>query len=396
VTAPNTSGTSRPASAGAELGSLSDWVDLLVCPQSGNRLSLHTQSEAERLVGAPLASSRALRSPGSEAPVPIGPTPWVLLREDRRCAYPVVEGVPILLAPEELRPDGRGAAVDLGDPRYAEAYDEMAFYNDQGTREAEDIRQSEAYAIVEPVRRASPEERAAFPEPREVWIDAVYECAAQWDAYRHIAPLTGKRILQLGGTGSHGMKFLLGGAAEAWLVTPMLGEVRCGLALAREIGMRERLRCVLGVAEQLPLASGAFDAIYAGGSLHHTVTADALPEAARILRPGGRFAAVDPWRAPFYRLGVAVFGKREPDVHCRPLTAERAAPMRTAFPEHQRVQHGTLTRYPLLALGKLGVPCGLRTAWRITAIDDAVSSWVPGLRRWGSAAALLGTKAEAV
>jgi len=376
------------------LPGLHDWADLLACPETGGRLTLHSRAEAERLTGAPLRSGRE-PAPHKETPPPTGPTPWVLLRDDLRCAYPVVDGVPILLVPEALRPEGTGDAVSLGDPKYAEAYAEMAFYNDLGTTEAADIRRSEAYAVVEPVWRARPEERAAFPEPRGVWIDAVYECAAQWDAYQHIAPLAGKRILQLGGTGSHGVKFLLGGAAEAWLVTPMLGEVRCGLALARELGVGERLRCVVGVAEQLPLAPGRFDAVYAPGSLHHTVTADALPEAARVLKPGGRFASVDPWRAPFYALGIAVFGKREPDVQCRPLTSGRVAPMATAFPGHAQVQHGTLTRYPLLALGKLGVGCGLSTAWTLTAIDDAVCSWLPGLRRLGSAVALLGTKPEA-
>ena len=386
-------GSSLEADQGA--GGLGDWVDVLTCPENGDPLALRTRAEAERSVGAPLAAGRTVADDGSGGPAPIGPTPWVLLRADSRCAYPVVDGVPILLAPEALRPAGTEIAAGLHDPKYAEAYAEMTFYNDQGTREAEDVRRSEAYAIVEPVWHANLEERATFPEPRRVWIDAVYECAAQWDAYQHIAPLEGKRILQLGGTGSHGIKFVLGGAAEAWLVTPMLGEARCGLALARQVGMSHRFRCVVGVAEELPLASDRFDAIYAGGSLHHTVTAAALPEAARVLKPGGRFAAVDPWRAPFYSVGIAVFGKREPDVHCRPLTRARIAPLLTAFPSHRRIQHGTLTRYPLLALGKLGVPCGLSLAWRLTAIDDAVCSWVPGLRGRGSAVALLGTKTEA-
>lgn len=391
---PRSDVSGRPARVDPAVRGLDGWADLLACPETGHGLTLYPRDEAERLVGVPLVSGR-VPAPHDETPAPIGPTSWVLLRDDRRCAYPIVEGVPILLVPEALRPEGTGAAVRLGDPKYAEAYAEMAFYNDLGTTEATDIRRSEAYAIVEPVRRASQEERATFPAPRGVWIDAVYECVAQWDAYRHIAPLAGKRVLQLGGTGSHGVKFLLGGAAEAWLVTPMLGEVRCGLALAREVGMDERLRCVVGVAEQLPLASGRFDAIYAPGSLHHTLTSDALPEAARVLKPGGRFASVDPWRAPFYALGISVFGKREPDVHCRPLTGERVAPMATAFPDHEQMQHGTLTRYPLLALAKLGVACGLSTAWTLTTIDDAVCSWLPGLRRLGSAVALLGTKPEA-
>ena len=38
-----------------------------------------------------------------------------------------------------------------------------------------------------------------------------------------------KRVLQVGGSGSHAVKFLVAGAAEAWLITPMHGETSVAL-----------------------------------------------------------------------------------------------------------------------------------------------------------------------
>lgn len=369
---------------------VTDLAGLLVCPETKERLRPCSLAEAESSVGSSLVPLReAVES--SKSP-PFGATGTVLLREDLRRAYPVVDGVPILLAPEALGASEERRSFDLRDPRYAEAYEEMAFYNEVASREAEDITTSEAYDLVAPVAGALSEARRSFPYPKEVWIDAVYDCAAQWDAYSHIAPITGRRVLQLGGKGIHAVKFLLGGAAEAWVITPMLGEARCAMALARAVGVEGRLRCVVAIAEELPLAGDSFDAIYSGGSFHHTVTGSAATESERVLKRGGRFAATDPWRAPLYAIGTKVLGKREPSVYCRPLTQERVEPVRRAFGEASIVQHGALTRYPLLALQKFGVSSSLSTAWRLNKLDDAACSLVPGLRGMGSSVVCLGTK----
>lgn len=46
-------------------------------------------------------------------------------------------------------------------------------------------------------------------------------------------------------------------------------------------------------AENLPFTDGAFDVVWSWGVLHHTPDADrALLEAARVLRPGGRYAVM--------------------------------------------------------------------------------------------------------
>lgn len=374
----------------SEMQNTSDLTGLLVCPETKQGLRACSLDEAEARVEYRLGPLRRSRA-GDPSP-PFGRTGDVLLREDLRCAYPVVDGVPILLAPEMLGAEDNARSFDLKDPRYAEAYEEMAFYNEVASKEAEDITSSESYSIIKPVVEATGAVADSFPRPREVWIDAVYDCAAQWDAYAHIAPIKNKRVLQLGGKGAHAVKFLLGGAAEAWLATPMLGEARCAIALAEAVGVADRLRCVVAIAEELPLATGSFDAIYSGGCMHHMITATAMPEAARILKEGGKFAATDPWRAPLYAIGTKVLGKREPSVYCRPLTKERVEPVGRAFGSSEVVQHGALTRYPLLALNKFGVSSPLNVAWRLNEMDDSLCSLVPGLRAMGSSVVCLGTK----
>ncbi len=362
--------------------------EILACPETKQKVVSHPLKEAERMLpGGAHFAPRA--SAGAK---PFGSTPLVLLREDRMCAYPIVEGIPILMVPERLTAAAEPGSFDLSDPKYAEAYEEMTHYNEVATREVENIKVSQTYKCVEPVMHASAQELASFPHPRHVWLDATYDCAAQWDAYAHVAPMPGKRVLQLGGKGIHAAKFLLAGAAEAWVATPMLGEAQCALALARAAGLGNRLRSVVAVAEELPFTAESFDVVYSGSCMHHTVTALAFPEIVRVLRAGGKFGALDPWRTPLWRIGTKVFGKREKNVYCRPMTEVRVQPLRQSFRRAQVVHHGALTRYPLLALSKLGIASRMSTVWWLNHLDDSFSSAVPGLRGLGSSVALLGEK----
>jgi uncharacterized protein YbaR (Trm112 family)/SAM-dependent methyltransferase len=370
---------------------------ILVCPETKLPVRQCTLDEAARLT--PDQSLVPVRSGG---PQPVGPTSSVMLREDHQCAYPIVDGTPVLLAPEALVPHSRQRSFDLSDPRYAEAYAEMNFYNQAAEERAKDVAASKMIRLLAPVRDAAPTDRGSFPEPREIWLDATYDLASQWDAYKHIGQVEGKRVLQVGGAGVHTLKFLYAGAREAWLLSPMLQELRFARSAAHHSGLADRFHCAAGIAEELPFESGSFDAIYSGGSVHHMVTELALPEFARVLGAGGRFAAVEPWRAPFYRIGVRIFGQRETPllgnrdvgIFCRPMTTERTQSLFTAFPQAEVAQHGALTRYPLIALYKLGWSPTLATAWRINRIDDAICARIPRLRRMGSSVALLGACAS--
>ena len=369
-----------------------DLFQLVRCPETGQPLQVCSRTDAEAAIHAQLVSLRVFDKASGSSAEPFGPTPNVLLREDRLRAYPIVDQIPILLAPEVLGPPNDRRSFDLSDPRYDEAYSEMAFYNQVATKQARQVEQLECYQLLKAVKElGSGAEGGRFLEPVEAWLDAIYDSAAQIDAYQHLAPLEGSRVMQLGGQGFHAVKFLLGGAREAWVVTPMLGEIKLARALAHAVGVEERLRCVVSIAEELALESKMFDAIYSGGCVHHMVTEVALPEIARVLRVGGRFAAADPWKTPLHDFGTKLFGKREA-VHCRPLTPQRIAPLATAFDDARVVHHGTLSRHLLLALSKLGLKSSLRWAHRVGQVDDAICSLAPGARRLGSSVALLGTK----
>ncbi len=365
-------------------------ADFLVCPETKQPVRARSleAASAAMCAGQPLVARAAEHSP------PFGPTPTVMLRQDNAAAYPVVKGVPVLFVPEMLLPAGQSRRFDLNDPKYAEAYQEMTFYNKEAERQAENIEESNVARTLAPILTASPAQRAHFPEPPEIWLDAPYDAQAQMDSYRHIMPVQDKRVLQLGGSGSHAVKLLCAGAKEAWLITPIQGETSVALALARLHGVEDRLRCVVGVGEELPFADSSFDIVFCGACLHHTITSVSLPECARILRQNGKFAAFEPWRAPLYAIGTKIFGKREKEVFCKPITAARARPLYDSFFSAEVVHHGAITRYPLLAMSKLGLRLSLPAIYKIVNADDTVCALVSPLRKWGSSIAMLGTKPD--
>lgn len=276
---------------------------------------------------------------------------------------------------------------------------EHAFYSEVASNRAaalanleriEDILTIECSQSFKYLVKAAQATVRTFPVPRQLWIESRYDCLAQWEAYNYLAPLTCKRVLQLGGAGVAAVQFMLGGAAEAWLLTPVADEARWAAELARLAGVE--LHCKVGVAEEIPFDDNFFDAIYAGGCAHHFETESAFPEIARVLKPGGRFSAVDPWRAPFYALGIKIFGKREGNgqVQCRPLTKARVAPL-AVFGSHRVNIHGSFLRYPLLAANRVGLQISDNTAWSLARLDD----WLGNLlhaRQWGSSVALLAEK----
>jgi SAM-dependent methyltransferase/uncharacterized protein YbaR (Trm112 family) len=360
--------------------------DLLICPST--KLPLHAMSLEEAQFSL---RSKDLVPRKNKQPAPFGVTAELMVRSDHMCAYPVVAGIPLVLAPEQITAEQYARSFDLQDQRYAEAYEEMAHYNQTAEAEAKEIRMSESYRAIEPVLLLPPNERDSFPDPKHIWIDSVYDCMAQHEAYLHLSPVAGKRVLQLGGKGIHAVKCLLAGASEAWILTPMLGEIYCAIALAKEAGVLDQLRCVAGVAEEIPIANNTFDIILSGGCVHHMNTELSFPEVARVLRTGGRFACWDPWRAPLHALGTKLLGKREANVYCHPLTPERVEPLFRSFTGARRSQYGTLTRYPALALLKFGLRLPFSALWKIYCVDDAICSLLR-CRGYGSSVALFATK----
>ena len=86
--------------------SVVDVANRLVCPESQMQLRTCSLAEAERRIGATLHPLRASYTDGPQARAPFGVTDPVLLREDATCAFPVVEGIPILPSRTAAAPGG--------------------------------------------------------------------------------------------------------------------------------------------------------------------------------------------------------------------------------------------------------------------------------------------------
>jgi hypothetical protein len=235
--------------------------------------------------------------------------------------------------------------------------------------------------------------RSPWATPLERWVDAPYDSAAQADTYRHVkAVIAGSTFVQLGGSGKDAIKALLGGASRSYLITPVEGEAELARGLAYDLGVANQFEALLGTGEDIPLGNGSVDALLSAGSFHHTDVPRALLEIRRVLRAGGKFAAWDPWHARLYDIGVALFGKREPGIECRPLNAARLSQLPEIFPVSEIRLHGALTRYPLLALSKFGLRASQPLVHKMTLLDDRIAARISVLRQNGSSVAVLATK----
>ncbi|MGE5140811.1 MAG: methyltransferase domain-containing protein [Rudaea sp.] len=362
-----------------------------LCPRSGKPLTATELPEQQ---------SQWLRARPRAAMAVFPFSRQVMLSADGHTAYPIVDGIPVLLAPEVSMADGCDNFSPL-DPRYAEAYAEMGHYNSVAAYAHDDIRQSHAYRTLSACRGLSRDEQACFPYPVERWLEATYDVTAQETVFAHLSPVLEKDVLQVGGTGIHAIRFLLAGASTATLVTPMISEARFARRLAQELAVAERLSLAVGIFEELPLPAASMDAVFSGGSLHHTLTDLALFEAARVLKTGGKMGCFDPWRAPFYRIGIRLFGKREPGVFCRPLDNERTRYLRQCFADAKVEKHGSLTRYLLLALQKSGLDftddgtAGYnRVVHQVMRWDDSITSLLPPLRKFASSVSICASKTQ--
>jgi uncharacterized protein YbaR (Trm112 family)/SAM-dependent methyltransferase len=320
-----------------------------------------------------------------------------LVSQDRLTSYPVSNGVPVLLGPEATSSSPEWPR-DTTLPQYAEAYSEMEFYNMVGAKRAEQIRASGSVSSVDSISmkhlfetaKLPPEQRCDFPNPPPLWICDNIDAACEGDCYRHIGPVKGKRVVQIGGSGTTALLLLLAGAAEAILLTPMAGEAQVALENARLLGLS--LSCVVGIGEELPFEDGYADVCFVGGCVHHMRTEIAFAEISRVLTDGGKFAAIEPWRAPGYTIGTKLFGKREANPFCSPLTKERMLSFYCAFTAAECVQHGSLTRYPSIVAQKAGLRLSVPHAEWVTRLDDTICNCIPFARRLGSGVALLATK----
>ena len=131
-------------------------------------------------------------------------------------------------------------------------------------------------------------------------------------AFRHLAPLPERMVLDLGGgLGLHAI--LLARAGARVIVCDIsLNRLAAARRLAEEAGVPSgRILFVAAEAEHLPFAQESLGGIFTKSVLIHTDLARAAAECARVLSPAGRAAFIEPMdRNPFVVLYRWLFAPR--------------------------------------------------------------------------------------
>lgn len=220
------------------------WLDLLVCPVSGEGLVWRGEGEGARAEGVLVSGSGR--------------------------AFPVVGGVPRLLPPALLGGFLRRVyPAVLGWPGVAAT-----------------VAEGEGVAV----EAAVGETLAAYDFQHVVMADAalpVGDWRATWDRFQPgVAPgdFAGETVVEVGcGEGRH-----------AWLVGGHAGrlvglDLSRGVEVARARDGRASVLYVQGDLHRPPLRRGGFDALYSNGVLHHTPDPrGAFLAVAPLVRSGGR------------------------------------------------------------------------------------------------------------
>jgi len=201
-----------------------------------------------------------------------------------------------------------------------------------------------------------------------VWKDAMMD----W-----LAPRPGQRLLDVaGGTGDIAFRFLeragRGHATVLDLTEPMLTE---GRQRAEAAALGADLDWVVGDAMALPFASSSFDVYTISFGIRNvTRPEDALAEAFRVLRPGGRLMVLEFSRIPnelmqkvydlysfniIPRLGQVVAGDR--DSYQYLVESIRRFPDQDTFLDMLRAAGFEHARYRNLSMG---IAC-LHSGWKI-------------------------------
>jgi len=108
-----------------------------------------------------------------------------------------------------------------------------------------------------------------------------------------------RSVLEVGtGTGLHAVWLLERGVASYSGID--VSEAMLDIARRRLSRCDGRVRLTVGDAQRLPFKDGEFDSAFSSATLHHLGDAAlGVRELARVVRPGGRVAAIEPnWKFP--------------------------------------------------------------------------------------------------
>lgn len=129
----------------------------------------------------------------------------------------------------------------------------------------------------------------------DVHVDEFFEaCTAPENRLimERLAPLSGKRVLELGAGLGEASVYMAKQGAEVTATDYSGGMLDVVQRLAAHHGVRVvTQKCS---ADAVPFDDAAFDAVYAGNLLHHVEIEPTVAEAARALKPGGVFVSWDP------------------------------------------------------------------------------------------------------
>jgi len=141
---------------------------------------------------------------------------------------------------------------------------------------------------------------------------------------RYFAPLTGKRLLDVGSGKGRYARVILEQNPQARITALDISEqmLRC---------VQPGINKISGIMTEIPFANESFDCVYATESLEHAVDAgQAIAEMCRVLRPGGKLAIIDKNAEKWGRLKTNSwerwFDRREIENllarHCRTVRSE--------------------------------------------------------------------------
>ncbi|HJR19465.1 MAG TPA: methyltransferase domain-containing protein [Actinomycetota bacterium] len=179
----------------------------------------------------------------------------------------------------------------------------------------------------------------------------------------------GGHVLEVGtGTGLHARWLLENTPARVTALDA--SEPMLGIASQRLADHGGRVALGIADAHDLPFGDGTFDSAFCSGTLHHLSSPGrGIAELARVTRPGGRVAAMEPnWKFPSTML-VGASNKAERNVFkISPASLEAWA--RAAGLEDVRLRRLLYTP---------PAPRSWERGW--DAVDRTVAR-IPGLKRW--------------
>ncbi len=192
-----------------------------------------------------------------------------------------------------------------------------------------------------------------------------------------LGDLSGQRVLEYG-CGMGALSVLLARAgAEVTSFDISAGSVRVARRRAELDGVADRIEFVVCPGEELPFADASFDVAFGKAVLHHLDVPRSAPHLARVVRPGGKAAFVEPMGMnpvlSFVRDHVPYPHKNPPDDD-RPVDYDEIRAWGAGFARahHREIQ--------LLSMLERGLGFG-RPLPALRRADDWVLRRVPALRR---------------